>query len=186
MALFRSCIILTLGNGQTINFWKDRWINGTSLMHIAPGCYRLARRKNHTVKNALTRNRWMVGLQRLTTPEDVHQLFQMWLVVRDVQLSDQQDVATWNFGKTNCYTASSAYQVQFFGSLNKHKWMMVWKTKVPNKCKIFLWLFLQDRLWHLDRIIKHGGLGNPICTLCQNDPESHIHLMATCNYTLSW
>jgi hypothetical protein len=125
-------------------------------MDIAPSCFRLARRKNHSVKNALARNKWMVGLQHLTTNDQARQFLHLWLVVRSVQLTDQQDTVTWNFGNTNCYIASSVYQVQFFGTINKHKWMKIWKAKVPNKCKIFLWLLLQSRLPTADRIVRHG------------------------------
>jgi hypothetical protein len=170
--------------GKRINFWKDRWINGTSPMDIAPSCFRLARRKNHSVKNALARNMWMVGLHRLTTNDQARQFLHLWLVVRSIQLTDQQDTVTWNFGNTNCYTASSAYQVQFFGTINKHKWMKIWKAKVPSKCKIFLWLLLQSRLPTADRILRHGGHAVLTCTLCQNDPESHIHLTSSCSYAL--
>jgi hypothetical protein len=108
LALFRTCTDLTLGNGKRINLWKDRWINGTSPMDITSCCFRLARRKNHSVKNVLATNRWMVGLQRLTTNDHARQFLHLWLAVRYVQLTDQQDTVTWNFVKTNCYTASSA------------------------------------------------------------------------------
>jgi hypothetical protein len=154
-------------------------------MNIAPSCFRLARRKNHSFKNALARNRWMVGLQHLTTNDQTRQFLHLWLAVRSVQLTDQQDTVTWSFGNTNCYTTRSAYQVQFFGTINKHKWMKIWKAKVPSKCKIFLWLLLHSRLPTVDRIVRHGGHAVLTYTLCQIDPESHIHLMASCSYALS-
>jgi hypothetical protein len=62
--------------------------------------------------------------------------------------------------------------------------MKIWKAKVPSKCKIFLWLLLQSQLPTADRIVRHGGHAVLTCTLCQIDPESYIHLMASCSYAL--
>jgi hypothetical protein len=57
--------------------------------------------------------------------------------------------------------------------------MKIWKANVLSKCKIFLWLLLQSRLPIVVRIVRHGGHIVLTCTICQNDPESHIHLMAS-------
>ena len=58
-------------------------------------------------------------------------------------------------------------------------------TKVENKCKFFLWLFLQHKLLTADRIIKPGGQANPICQLCRTRNENASHLAANCSYSKS-
>jgi hypothetical protein len=55
-------------------------------------------------------------------------------------------------------------------------------VKAENKCKIFCWLFLQNKLWTADRIISTGGQSNPICQLCLTYPESAMHMMALCPF----
>jgi hypothetical protein len=52
-ALFKLCTEITVGDGNKTKFWKDRWLNGRAPQDIAPECFRLAWRKNHTVAAAL-------------------------------------------------------------------------------------------------------------------------------------
>jgi hypothetical protein len=78
--------------------------------------------------------------------------------------------------------ASSAYNTQFHGSFADHDWQRLWKTKTENKCKLFGWLILQNRLWMVDRIAKHGGQTNQVCRLCHTHPESTIHMNVQCTY----
>jgi hypothetical protein len=46
--LFRLCTSITIGNGERTSFWKGRWLNGHAPQDIAPECFRLAWRKNHS------------------------------------------------------------------------------------------------------------------------------------------
>jgi len=69
------------------------------------------------------------------------------------------------------------------GSIKDYKWEDIWKTKVENKCKFFLWLLLQRKLLTSDRIIKRGGQANPICQLCRTRNESMTHMVANCPYS---
>lgn len=88
---------------------------------------------------------------------DARQFIQLWLAVRDVQLTDQQDVVSLhgNLAKLTATASPILWQLE--------------QTQMDDgcegkgakyKCKIFLWLFRQDRLPVVDRIIKHGGHGN--------------------------
>jgi hypothetical protein len=68
-------------------------------------------------------------------------------------------------------------------SIQDYSWDKVWKIKVENKCKFFLWLLLQRKLLTTDRIIKRGGRANPVCQLCRTRNESMTHLVANCYYS---
>ena len=48
--LFRASTIVQLGDGNTTSFWNCRWMNGMAPRDFAPGLYKLAWRKNRTVK----------------------------------------------------------------------------------------------------------------------------------------
>jgi hypothetical protein len=39
-------------------------------------------------------------------------------------------------------------------------------VKAENKCKVWAWLILQNKLKTVDRIIKNGGSANPVCQFC--------------------
>jgi hypothetical protein len=70
------------------------------------------------------------------------------------------------------YTASSAYDIQFQGSFADYDWRRLWAAEAQNKCKMFWWLILQNRLW-----TENGGNTNQIC------PYSKLHMLALCPYS---
>jgi hypothetical protein len=69
------------------------------------------------------------------------------------------------------------------GAIKDGLWLGIWKAKVENKCRFFIWLLLQARLPMADRIANHGGHANSVCTLCRTNAETHLHMVAQCSYT---
>jgi hypothetical protein len=69
------------------------------------------------------------------------------------------------------------------GPFPDFEWTHIWYAKVENKCKVFSWLILQNRLWTADRILKCGGQPNPIYQLCRTHLESAAHMVMTCTYS---
>jgi hypothetical protein len=99
-----------------------------------------------------------------------------------VQLGDADDSISWRFTADGRYSAQSAYNVQFLGAVKDGQWNIVWRAKVENKCKFFMWLLLQAKLPTADRVIKYNGQANPTCTLCRIHAEKHLHMVAKCSY----
>ena len=128
--LFRLCTKITVGNGAKTQFWKDRWLQGEAPMHIAPECFRLAWRKNITAQQALHDRRWMRGLRRISTTSALHQFVDLWGKLQHIQLSEVEDTISWRLTANGSYSAASAYEVQFLGSLEDHRWAQLWQLKV--------------------------------------------------------
>jgi hypothetical protein len=171
-ALFRACTTITVGNGQATKFWHDRWIDGQSPKDHAPALYRLTRRKKITVAQGCNARKWLNGLQRMNSGEEINQLVLLWSLINQVQLSEQPDDIHWRFATDGKYTTKSAYEAQF-----------LWQVKVESNCKFYSWLFLQNKLWIADRLNKYGGNANPVCQLCRSQPESLLHMVAQCSYS---
>jgi len=55
------------------------------------------------------------------------------------------------------------------------------KSWAPSKCKIFIWLAIQNRCWTADRLQKKRGLPHPAhCPLCDQEDETVQHLLTSC------
>jgi hypothetical protein len=100
--------------------------------------------------------------------------------IRGIQLNSQPDQIQWRFAADGQYSSRSAYRMQFKVSIQDYSWDKVWKIKVKNKCKFFLWLLLQRKLLTTDQIIKRGGQANPVCQICRTRNESMTHMVANC------
>lgn len=125
----------------------------------------------------------MRGLRRISTPAALHQFVLLWHKIQTVQLTHEPDQIRWRFTADGVYSSHSAYNMQFTGSHPDYNWESIWKFKVENKCKFFLWLLLQFKLLTADRILKRGGHMNPICQLCRTRRETITHMAANCSYS---
>lgn len=182
--LFRACLVILIGDGQTTSFWKDRWLNGYAPQELASKCFKLAWRKNQTVSVALTNKSWMHGLRRINTDTALRQFVSLWRLIRTIQLTNTPDQIQSKVTAKGTYTAKSAYEVQFLGTVVERNWDSIWKAKVQTKCKFFTWLLLQARLPTNDRIIRWGGQADPICQLCRTQNEKITHMIYKCSYVI--
>jgi hypothetical protein len=58
-------------------------------------------------------------------------------------------------------------------------WLQIWRLKVPERVKSFVWLVKHDRLLTNDR--KHiMGLGSDRCEFCRDTVETTLHVLRDC------
>ena len=181
-ALFQACTKITIGDGCSAKFWKDRWLDGESPAMVAPLMFRLALKKNSLVKDALHNGCWMRGLMRMNSHEEIHQFLGLWEKVQNVQLSTSRDSIAWHLSADGSYSAKSAYHAQFLGRLHQPELASVWKVKTDRKIRFFLWLLLQNRNWTADRLLLRGWPHDPKCKLCDLVIETAAHLSFQCPY----
>jgi hypothetical protein len=156
-ALFETCTTLVLWDGKSTSLWEDRWLQGNKPRVLAPTLFRLVTRKNRTVAHGIEAGKWMTGLQRISTPEELEQFITLWSMITQVQLSNEPDKVIWRLSADGRYTTKSMYYAQFIGSHADYDWNRIWKSKVEPTCRFFMWLLLHNRLWTTDRITRHGG-----------------------------
>lgn len=57
---------------------------------------------------------------------------------------------------------------------------MLWKSCASPKCKIFVWLAIQNRCWIADRLARRGLPHREMCPLCDQEQETVQHILSTC------
>ena len=60
-ALFNAAIRVDLENGKRASFWCSRWLQGDAPATLFPALFQHSKRKNRTVKDALTDSKWVRG-----------------------------------------------------------------------------------------------------------------------------
>uniref|UniRef100_A0A453A0P5 Reverse transcriptase zinc-binding domain-containing protein n=1 Tax=Aegilops tauschii subsp. strangulata TaxID=200361 RepID=A0A453A0P5_AEGTS len=183
LALFNTATSITLGNKRSTKFWSSSWLNGSAPKNIAHNLYKLVRRKNASVAAALANGNWMRRLQRLTTTTDLHCFFSLWQHIQQVNLTDEPDAICWKTSSSNHYSASSAYDLQFLGSINRPALDKIWHIKSEGKVKFFTWLLAQNRLPPTYRLRARRCDIADRCSLCDQTAETAARLFCHFPFT---
>lgn len=136
--LLSACTSIQLGNGELTSFWLDKWPPIVSLKVLAPPLYKLATKKSISVKEGLQDGKWMRGLQRINSAEQMDCFIVIWTNVASTRLEDRQDTITWSATANNSYYAASAYDAHFLCQIRNTMLQNVWKVRVDGKVQFFL------------------------------------------------
>jgi hypothetical protein len=182
MQLFRASTVVTVGSGERARFWDASWLDGRAPRDIALNLYKLAWRKNNTVKENLQNQKWTRGLWRMASTEEIAEFVLLWGLLQDVQLNGQPDAIRWRWTVDGVYTAKSAYDIQFKGTYCSFFQQHIWKAQAEGKHRFFGWLLVQSKILTADRLLARSWPCDPICSLCDQAFESAAHLCLHCVY----
>jgi hypothetical protein len=74
--------------------------------------------------------------------------------------------------------------MQFEGSRRFNFIQSIWKSEAPVKCRVFAWLAILGKCKTTDCLVKKGMPHNAAYVLCPSQPESALHLLATCTVSI--
>lgn len=188
-ALFSMAVTTEIGDGRNTLFWKDRWQLGQKVEDLAPLIYsmvpkRIANRR--TVAEALADQGWIADIHGIATVPVILQFLQLCHILSDMHIQhDMQDTHIWRLSPSGQYTAKSAYDALFQGSISFEPWERIWRSWCWHQASaiFFLWLAAHNRCWAADRL-AHRNLPHPsLCPLCDQEEETINHLLVACVFS---
>jgi hypothetical protein len=82
-------------------------------------------------------------------------------MVDRIQLTKEKDRVKWKIGTFGQFRVKDLYlQMRAEGSFPQK---FLWKTKIPMKVKIFLWLMIKCSVLTKDNLLRRGWTGDPHC-----------------------
>uniref|UniRef100_J3M7K7 Histone H2A/H2B/H3 domain-containing protein n=1 Tax=Oryza brachyantha TaxID=4533 RepID=J3M7K7_ORYBR len=165
--LFASATKITVGDGCKARFWDSTWVSNKPLKDIAPGLYRHSRRKKRTVREALQDDKWIQDVNYNLTLPLVEEYFAITQLLQETTITltpGTEDSIRWKWTASGQYTAKSAYQMQFFGSIASHM--------ASSNC-----------IWTADRLQQRQWPNEYFCQLCFRNLETAQHLFKDCPTT---
>jgi hypothetical protein len=112
----------------------------------------------------------------------------LWGLTEDVNFDSQhmeQDIIAWTRTTLGEYSAKPAYEMQFEGGIFSSFPNIVWKVRAPSKCKFFMSLLLQNRVWTADRLLNREWPNSYFCQLCYRNLQTTNHLFVECPISCS-
>jgi hypothetical protein len=174
---FKYCKMV-VGNGCRTSFWKNFWIDDGPLAVNFPILFDLALNKDVTVNKVLSSNFEALSFRRRMTGN--LQVFYDDLVAlcSNCTLTDQEDKLNWCLG-TQGFTVNSLYKKNSMDQI-KVPYRFLWKTKLPQKIKVFLWLVVRNKILTKDNLKKRSWKGSSECCFC-GGLKSIDHLFFKCS-----
>lgn len=98
------------------------------------------------------------------------------------RLRGGKDKFIWILDKSGQYTTRSMYRRLAFRGVTNRKMIKLWKSKLPYKLKVFMWLAIQDRLQTGVNLKKKEWKGSKKCCLC-GEAGTMDHIFFHCHIT---
>lgn len=184
-SLFNAAVDFRLGDGLKLSFWRDPWLDGRSLDILAPDLYKACTMRNLSVYQALFEGKWLRHFKQNLTAAALNQFLLVYAKLENVQLRPGTlDTVVWRWSADGTYSATTAYKLQFEGSIRTNFEDNIWNSGAPLKCRVFAWLAILGKCHTADCLEKKGWPHNAACVLCLSEPETALHLLATCSVTI--
>jgi hypothetical protein len=100
-----------------------------------------------------------------------------------VTLGTGEDKLIWRWTADGLYSSKSAYRALLAASSSVYGYPLIWGTWAPLCVKIFLWLAIRRRHCTADRRRRHGLEAADRCYLCDQEPETIDHIIASCSFS---
>ncbi|XP_020267043.1 uncharacterized protein LOC109842598 [Asparagus officinalis] len=177
-----------VGNGNTASFWHDKWSSTNSLSSLYPHAYKLALSKNCSIgsQGRWTNDSWCWHplIRRGISPKERADVRNLHSHLENISLggSQEHDVLHWPLLSTGIFSVKSFYSFVSSGGQKSKFFNMIWKSSIPLKVKVHLWIISKRKLNTKDILIKKGWSGDPLCPLCLGENETHDHIFIHCPF----
>jgi hypothetical protein len=133
-AMFEASVTVVVGDGARVLFWTDGWLDGCSVMQLAPNLVTAVStwvRKACLVCDALSQERWIMTFQ-LSVRSRLERVCQLWARLQSVQLQvDMPDQFLWRWTSYHKHSSSSAYHAFFIGQSGIPGAGLLFKARAP-------------------------------------------------------
>lgn len=99
-----------------------------------------------------------------------------------IEEDDCRDTFLWKEEPSGTFSVSSAYNLVHVNTGNEDDitWTNIWKMKVPNKMRVFLWLAYHQKIMSNEIRKKKGFTNQDSCHRCNGIVEDVGHILRWC------
>jgi len=172
-----------IGNGNSVKFWKDRWLNKQPLNVSHPAIYRIASDTDSSVAQNREGGIWGPHFRRNFQDWELNELFDFFRILEGASMTPHlPDSLKWGNSEKGIYTVKEGYHKLCSSNamIDQWPWKLFWKTRLPSKIKCFTWTTLKNAILTLDNLNRRKLQLVNRCFMCLNSLESVNHLFLHC------
>jgi hypothetical protein len=105
---------------------------------------------------------WNFSFRRWMTPDISVQIHELTQIMAQTVLTDEHDKPVWKWTKGGKFSVKSVYNHLCGNGLDK-SFKHLWKSKIPLKIKIWLWVIWHNAISIKDNLLRRNWQGSAIC-----------------------
>ncbi|XP_020266417.1 uncharacterized protein LOC109841906 [Asparagus officinalis] len=168
--LFLHLLQWSLGSGDKIRFWEDKWTGSNTLSSIYPTLYKLSLSTNVSIRSqGFFHNhiwRWHPLLKRSISDSSTYAKIDLMNHIGLHIVTNNVDIPTWSLTSNGSFSIKSHYSFLNTRGILSAYYKTVWNPVMPSKFQFFIWLLSKNRLHTKENLIKKGWQGDSTCILC--------------------
>jgi hypothetical protein len=187
ISLLEEGLMWRIGDGNSVNIWGDRWIPRASSYKIQTQIQGLTSEAKVSAlidQDTASWNKQLIW--DLVSKEEMEAICSL-----PLSRYKQRDVLCWRSTSTGEFSVRSAYHLEV-ERVNREKgegsnsqgnseiWKLIWRLRIPNTTKTFLWKACSNILPTKQNLEKRRVVDNDGCNLCNGETESVVHALWTC------
>ncbi|KAG5576514.1 hypothetical protein H5410_056648 [Solanum commersonii] len=123
-----------VGNGNKTKFWKDGWIDQTSLRELFLDLFLICENPDARVSDCWTEHGWDISLRRLLSDWEVERVAALLEKLAGMIITTTAiDKILWKHNKDGVFSVNNAYKRGPMGTTGapKYNWNYFWKSDIP-------------------------------------------------------
>nr|POE60052.1 putative ribonuclease h protein [Quercus suber] len=175
-----------ISSGNSTSFWNDAWTSFGTLRSVISGPLNFQEDQRLVAHFLDSNGTWSWENLSFILPQPL--LVAINAIPINTSLPSE-DLIAWAPSKDGNFSLKSAYMLaKGLNVLNPHTFSAnwIWKLIAPHKILIFLWLCSYNSIPVREVLGSRGFTINQSCPLCNNHPESIVHLLRECQSSVSF
>jgi hypothetical protein len=104
-------------------------------------------------------------------------------LISNITLNEEADSRSMRFRPHKKFSVKACHYAMNYGGVTVLGNSDIWNSLAPEKCDIFAWLDLHDRLNTRERLSRRGIVPEPICPFGCSTDENLSNLLFVCPHT---
>jgi hypothetical protein len=185
-----------LGCGNSIKFWKDKWVDDRTLQQRFPRLFSVSVHQDEMIRHMGSWVdgvwRWELNWRRNFFAWEEPLVYELENVINSVVITEAEDCWMWKPNGEDGFTVKSLYEYlqrtllarSTLSSFDQFVFKNIWRSAVPSKVSALAWQLLLDRIPTRVNLCKRGivTMDATLCPLCGGDPETARHLFLHCPF----
>lgn len=162
-----------------MKFWRDVWLGQVPLKVAFLELFDISYHQEATVSELWENGTWNLEFRRNLDDNSGQDLIRLRGLLNEYNLDGRANRVVWPNTSNKIFNVRSMYRLITFGGVKDSEMMSIWKSKIPQKIKHFLYMAGIGRLPCSTQLVKRKWRGgDELCKLCgKKETSNHILFM---------